>query len=57
MSNPVSSPFNWRGPSQVVDNLGRIKSDRQRLLDATRVNAYSDSGRSTTPPKSETAPR
>jgi hypothetical protein len=53
-----TSPWNWQGkPSQVVDNLGRIKSDRQRLLDATRVNAYSDSGRSTTPPKSETAPR
>lgn len=30
--------FNWRGPSQTRDKFGRIKTDRQMLLDANRVN-------------------
>lgn len=30
--------FDWRGPSQTLDQYGRIKTQRQMLLDATRVN-------------------
>jgi len=30
--------FHWRGPSTLTDSMGRIKSQRQVLLDATRVN-------------------
>ena len=43
--------------SKVIDNFGRIKTERQILLDATRVNSYSDSGRSTGLTNSEKAPR
>ena len=31
--------------STLIDSMGRIKSDRQRLLDANRQNSYSDLGR------------
>ena len=41
---PVLSAFHWRGPSQVVNKLGRIKTERQMLLDATRVNLPVDLG-------------
>lgn len=45
--------FHWQGPSQVVDRMGRIKTERQILLDATRVNPYSDSARSTDSTKTQ----
>lgn len=32
----TGNDFNWRGPSVI--NWGRIKTDRQMLLDATREN-------------------
>jgi len=47
------SPFNWQGPSKPIDQFGRVKSERQHLLDATRVNQYSDAGRSTDSIKSQ----
>ena len=43
----MSNAFNWRGPSTILDKMGRIKTERQTLLDATRVNQHSDLGRST----------
>lgn len=59
MSNTTTpkSPFDWRGPSQVLDKFGRIKSERQTLLDATRVNPESNIAFATQPTKSERAPR
>jgi hypothetical protein len=47
------SAFYWQGPSKVIDQFGRIKSERQHLLDATRVNQYSDVARSTDSTKSQ----
>lgn len=47
----MSNAFNWRGPSKL--DLGRIKSDHQRQQDATRVNGYSDTARSTTGDKTK----
>ena len=41
------SPFNWRGPSKLIDSMGRIKTARQMLLDATRVNKETQLGTST----------
>ena len=38
---PVISPFNWRGPAQSLNRFGRMKTDRQILLDATRENKES----------------
>lgn len=32
-------------PSTLIDKFGRMKTERQMLLDATRVNQYSDVGR------------
>jgi hypothetical protein len=52
-----TSPFNTSGSSLILPNMGRIKSPKQIKKDATIVNQYSDSGRTTTPPKSTTAPR
>ena len=37
MSDPRSA-FYWQGPSQTIDKYGRIKTVRQQLLDAIRVN-------------------
>lgn len=39
---PDHSPFavlSRKQPSTLTDKMGRIKSERQTLLDATRVNA------------------
>jgi hypothetical protein len=47
------SAFHWQGPSKVIDQFGRIKSERQHLLDATRVNQYSDLARTTDSTKSQ----
>lgn len=52
MSDPRSA-FYWQGPSQTIDKHGRIKTERQTLLDATRVNQYSDFGRSTNSDKTK----
>lgn len=49
--------FNTSGPSLILPNMGRMKSPKQIKKDATSVNQYSDTGRTTTPPKSITAPR
>ena len=38
VSPATTNAFNWRGPSQTLDKYGRIKTERQMLLDATRVN-------------------
>lgn len=46
-STAPTNAFNWRGPSQTVDAFGRMKTERQILLDANRVNPYSDVGRTT----------
>ena len=43
----MSNAFDWRGPSKIIDNFGHIKTERQRLLDATRVNPESNIGHST----------
>jgi hypothetical protein len=32
--------FHWQGPSQTLDKYGRIKTERQMLLDALRVNRH-----------------
>ena len=37
MSDPRSAFF-WQGPSQTIDKHGRIKTQRQMLLDALREN-------------------
>ncbi len=42
-----SSLWDWQGPSTILDKMGRIKTERQTLLDATRVNQYSDVARAT----------
>ena len=47
------SPFNTSGPSLILPKMGRIKSDHQRQQDATRVNGYSDTARSTTGDKTK----
>lgn len=47
---PADSPFAvlyQRQASSVVCKMGRVKTERQTLLDATRVNQYSDFGRAT----------
>ena len=41
------SPWDWQGPSTILDKMGRIKTKRQTLLDANRVNQYSDVARAT----------
>lgn len=53
---PVLSAFHWRGPAQTIDKFGRMKTERQILLDASRVNQPVDLGayRQT---NSEKAPR
>jgi hypothetical protein len=53
----VKSAFEWRGPSQVINKWGRIKTLRQIALDGTRVNPQSNLGYATAPTKSERAPR
>ena len=40
--------WDWRGTSQIVNSLGRIKTERQILLDGQRVNQYSNVAMSTT---------
>jgi hypothetical protein len=50
------SPFDWRGPSALVDTFGRIKTKRQMLLDANRVNPEQHSCTSNQT-KSKVAPR
>ena len=50
---PPSSPFNTSGPSLILPKMGRIKSAHQRQQDATRVNGYSDTARSTTGDKTK----
>ena len=48
MQPKPQSPFNWQGqPSTLIDKMGRIKTDRQILLDANRVNPESNIGHST----------
>jgi len=49
----VTNAFHWQGPSTILDKMGRIKTERQTLLDATRVNQYSDFGRSTNSDKTK----
>ena len=47
---PADSPFAvlyQRQASSVVCKMGRVKTERQVLLDATRVNQYSDVARAT----------
>ena len=51
------SAFDWRGPSTLVDNMGRIKSDRQRILDANRVNPEPNISKSIRETNSFKAPR
>ena len=48
-----SSPWDWQGPSTILDKMGRIKTERQTLLDATRINQYSDFARSTNSDKTK----
>ena len=43
----MTNAFNWQGPSTILDKMGRIKTERQTLLDANRVNQYSDVARAT----------
>jgi hypothetical protein len=55
---PAQNAFHWKGqPSQVADKWGRIKTERQMLLDATRVNKETNIGYSQQATKSERAPR
>ena len=49
----MTNVFHWQGPSTILDKMGRIKTERQTLLDATRVNQYSDIGRSTNSDKTK----
>ena len=47
---PADSPFAvlyQRQPNTIICSMGRVKTERQTLLDATRVNQHSDLGRST----------
>lgn len=44
VQTPVKSAFHWQGPSQTIDKFGRIKTERQILLDAGRVNKNFDLG-------------
>lgn len=50
---PATNAFNWQGPSLILPKMGRIKSEHQRQQDATRVNGYSDTARSTTGDKTK----
>ncbi len=43
----MTTAFDWRGPSKILDTFGRIKTNRQALLDATRVNPESNVAYST----------
>jgi hypothetical protein len=45
MNKPAVNAFHWQGKSETIDKYGRMKTERQMLLDATRVNQYSDVGR------------
>jgi hypothetical protein len=57
MKKPVLNDFHWQGKrSSVIDEFGRIKTDRQRLLDANRTNPHSDICKSVQT-NSEKAPR
>lgn len=50
--------FHWQGqPSSLIDKMGRIKTERQILLDANRVNPESNIGHSTRETNSFKAPR
>ena len=49
----MSNVFHWQGSSTILDKMGRIKTERQTLLDATRVNQHSDLGRSTNSDKTK----
>jgi hypothetical protein len=51
------SAFHWQGPSQTINKYGRIKTERQMLLDAYRENAESNLGYATQKTNSEKAPR
>jgi hypothetical protein len=53
----MGNAFDTNGPSQVADKWGRIKTERQMLLDATRVNKETNIGYSQQATKSERAPR
>jgi hypothetical protein len=47
---PSDSPFavlHTRQPSTILCKMGRIKTERDIHLDATRVNPYSDVARAT----------
>ena len=44
-------------PSSLIDKMGRIKTERQILLDANRVNPESNIGHSTRETNSFKAPR
>ena len=56
-TTPPSSPFNTSGPSLILPNMGRIKSEHQVAKDAKRVNPHSVTARNLGPLKSSTAPR
>jgi len=43
----MTDAFNTSGPSRILPKMGRIKTDRQAILDATRVNPESNLGYST----------
>ncbi len=47
MKQPVVNVFHWQGKSETIDKYGRMKTERQMLLDATRVNKESNAGHST----------
>ena len=49
MTQPIRHPWPQVDgiPSTLVDKLGKVKTDRQRLLDMSRVNSYSDIARNT----------
>jgi hypothetical protein len=55
---PIRNAFHWQGqPSTLVDSMGRIKSQRQILLDANRVNPESNISKSIRETNSFKAPR
>jgi len=56
MSDPRSA-FYWQGPSQTIDKHGRIKTQRQMLLDALRENPEVHLRKSNEKTNSERAPR
>ena len=44
---PVKNAFFWHGKSEILDKFGRMKTERQILLDGTRVNQESNTAYST----------